>query len=127
MSEERRRQDGLKSIREALGQRRAIAFIGAGVSRMAPACVPGWRECFEALCAKARDYGKMEAASRALKIAKLADFDPRYLVVAFDDIREALQEPVYHRTMQGILEPKAADDFSEALKLLVELPLFRTY
>lgn len=115
---------GVEELKKGFRSRRIIAFVGAGVSRMPPALVPGWRACFETLCTHAKDFGKTEAADRALKVAKQTDFDPRYLTVAFDDLRQALGGDVYHRTMQDILKPRSIDKFPEAVNLLVELPFW---
>ena len=87
-------------------EKRVIAFIGAGTSMSAPTLVPGWKRCFDQLCDKTIKYGQTEEAELAKKIADLANYDPRYLTVAFDELRVALSDRVYHRSIQDILKPK---------------------
>lgn len=112
----------LQDLREALLRGGVVAFIGAGTSMRQPAEVPGWRACFDKLCNEAKGFGKVEEAKRAQKVARATDYDPRYLTVAFSDVRDALGETTYHRVMQDILRPRREDIFSDVVEHLVTLP-----
>lgn len=106
-------------------ERRVIAFAGAGVSMGLPANVPGWRQCFLRLCDVAADeFGKHQVAERARRVAELTGYQPRYLTVAFDDLRRELGDPTYHRTMQSILEPQSRTASPRVIAQLVRLPFW---
>lgn len=107
-----------------LSTRRVVAFVGAGVSMPPPALVPGWRHCFQSLCNIAQEFGKPEVASRALSVADLTGYEPRYLTVGFEELRRALGDQTYHREMQRILEPRSRTDFSGILAQVVRLPFW---
>lgn len=103
---------------------RVIAFTGAGVSMAPPADVPGWRQCFLQLCDVATAFGKKKVADRARAVAELTSYEPRYLTVAFDELRRVLKDVVYHREMQRILEPKSRAMFPRPVSDLVRLPFW---
>jgi len=85
---------------------RCLAFVGSGLSSAPPSEISTWRNTFEHLCAYCRDLGLKDIADKQRRIAKTAEYQPRFLTQCFEELRTAMGKSAYESAMKSILSPK---------------------
>jgi len=101
--------------------KKIIVVAGSGLSRATPAEIPTWIPMFEELCQYCEQLGYQESAHLQRKIAKTALYDPAYLTVCFEKLREVMTSTVYESAIKRILSPKKQGT-PAAIKRLVSIP-----
>ncbi|CAG0960599.1 Formylglycine-generating enzyme [Methanosarcinales archaeon] len=100
--------------------KKCIAFVGAGLSNAPPAEIPTWKTTFLKLCDYCASMGLEDIANKQKEIAFQADYDPEFLTVCFEKLRNTMKQPVYETAMKNILKPKNPGS-SPAIKSLVNI------
>jgi len=100
--------------------KRVVAFVGAGMSKAAPACIPTWAEVFKLLCEEAKklDSSQEQEIENYLNAFNLLPHDTELLPYFFKKLRNIMGNISYETTLKHLLQPKSVHVPPAILKLM---------